>query len=77
MQKNPFERQDWKTGEAEKGEPAVAVQKYTCLYDKAIPVFHNKNTSQKQVDQKLYLRRHANKTEKNSLLKSFNSCDYR
>lgn len=52
MQKNHFERQDWKTGEAEKGEPAVAVQKYTCLYDKAIPVFHNKNTGQKQVDQK-------------------------
>ena len=39
-------------GEAEKRQLAVAVQKYTCLYDKAIPVFHNKNTGQKQVDQK-------------------------
>ena len=30
-------------GKAEEEQLAVAVQKYPCLYDQAIPAFHNKN----------------------------------
>ena len=73
--KKPFKRQDWKIGKAEEEQLAVAVQKYPCLYDQAIPAFHNKNMGKNKETNNDICRDITNRKEKYSLSESLNSCD--